>query len=256
MANSPWHKILDHPEDSHLVQFYGSDEDGLAVNVTKYLAEGLKKGEAGIVIATADHIQLFSRRLEGLDGFHRIAWLDAAKTLGQFMSARMPDWDRFEQTIVPAIQSIRGESTGLRAYGEMVGLLWTAGKVHAAILLEQFWNRLLSRSALSFNLFCGYPIDVLSKDFDPATVDALLCTHTHIVPAEDPRFEKSICLAMEEVLGSKAEAAEAAMKDERFRARWGILPRTEGLILWLRRNLPAQADEVLARARAYSHQPI
>jgi hypothetical protein len=73
------------------------------------------------------------------------------------------------------------------------------------------------------------------------------------MPAEDERLEESLCRAMEEVLGSKAEAAEAAMKNARFRARWGILPRSEGLILWLRRNVPAQADEVLARARAYSH---
>jgi hypothetical protein len=235
-----------------LVQFYGSDEESLAANVTKYLAEGLKKGEGAIVIATPEHVDLFKRRLGVPDQSYRVLWLDAEETLARFMVGGMPDWDRFQEIAVPAIQGILKETEGLRAYGEMVGVLWTAGKRHAAILLEQLWNRLLSRSAPSFNLFCGYPIDVLSKDFDPASVDALLCTHTHILPAEGRRLETSLCQAMEEVLGSKAEGAESAMKDERFRARWGILPRSEGLILWLRRNLPLQADEILSRARSYS----
>jgi hypothetical protein len=135
--NSPWQKILDRPVDGQLVQFYGSDEEGLAVNVTKYIAEGLKRGEGAIVIATPDHVASFSRRLEMEEGFERIAWLDAEQTLRKFVSSGVPEWDRFEQTIVPAIQSVRGEGSGMRAYGEMVGLLWTAGKSHAAILLEQ-----------------------------------------------------------------------------------------------------------------------
>ncbi len=252
---SPWSKVLDHPHDDHLVQFYGSDDESLAVNVTKYLAEGLKKREGAIIIATPEHVELFKRRLGPLEDGHQIAWLDAEKTLAQFIVGGMPDWDRFQATIVPVIQDIRKETEGLRAYGEMVGLLWTAGQRHAAILLEQLWNRLLSRSVPSFNLFCGYPIDVLSKDFDPASVDALLCTHTHILPAEGQRFETSLCQAMEEVLGSKAEAAESAMKDERFRARWGILPRSEALILWLRRTLPTKAEEILSRARSYASSP-
>jgi hypothetical protein len=248
MASSPWNRVLDRPNDDHLVQFYGSDDHALVVNVTKYLAEGLKRGEAGIVIATPAHIALFSHNLR--DSGPRIAWLGADQTLSEFMVDGMPDWDRFEQTISPAIQSIRAEATGLRAYGEMVGLLWSAGKYAAAVRLEQFWNRLLART--SFTLFCGYPIDILSKDFDPDAVDALLCSHTHVVPAGNGKLEASICRAIEEVLGSKAETAEAAMKEQCFRARWAILPRSEALILWIRRYLPAQADEILARARSYS----
>jgi hypothetical protein len=248
MATSPWNRMLDSPGEDHLVQFYGTDDDSLAVNVTKYLVEGLKRGEGAIVIATPAHIALFSRNLH--DAGPRIAWLGANQTLAEFMVDGMPDWDRFQQTISPAIQSIRGHAAGLRAYGEMVGLLWTAGKYAAAVRLEQFWNRLLSRSP--FTLFCGYPIDILSRDFDPDALDPLLCSHTHVVPAGDPRLEASIYQAMEQVLGSKAESAEAAMKDQCFRARWAVLPRSEALILWIRRNLPVEADEILARARSYS----
>lgn len=250
MCSSPWNRILNLPDEDHLVQFYGSNEDLLTSNVTKYLAEGLRSGDGAIVIATPAHIRMFSSGLGLLDATHHIAWLDAENTLKQFMVDGMPDWDRFQHVLTPVIRSMRLCTTGLRAYGEMVGLLWRGCQYAAAIRLEQFWNRLLSRS--SINLFCGYPIDILSRDFDPNAVDALLCAHTHVVPAGTGMLEASICRAMTEVLGTKAEWAEAAMKDERFRARWGILPRSEGLILWLRRNHPAEADEVLARALDYS----
>jgi hypothetical protein len=250
MATSPWNKVRNQPDDDHLVQFYGVDDDSLASNVTKYLAEGLRQGEGAIVIATVAHIDLFSRRLGLVDASHRIVWLDAEHTLAQFMSLGMPDWERFQKTIVPVIRDVRAGTEGVRAYGEMVGLLWTAGKCAAAIRLEQYWNRLLGHS--SFNLFCGYPIDVLSKEFDPKAIDALLCNHTRVVPASDRNLEASLFRAVEEVLGSKAEETEAAMRKRLFGTHWGVLPRCEGLILWLRQNLPAQADEVLDRARSYS----
>jgi hypothetical protein len=249
MPASPWLKILDSPSDAHLVQFYGSDESRLASNVSKYLTEGLKNGEGALVIAVPAHLESFQAALDA-DLRKRVAWLDAQPTLDQFLRNGMPDWDLFEATIPPAMQRVRANSEGVRAYGEMVGILWSNGRHAAAIRLEQFWNRLLSRA--SFQLFCGYPIDVLNPAFAPASVDAILCNHTHIVPADGPEFETALCRAMEEVAGAKAERAEALMKSELFRARWGILPRSEGLILWMRRHLPNHADEILRRAKAYS----
>jgi hypothetical protein len=244
---SPWQKILDSPKDSHLVQFYGWDQNLLTSNVSKYLHEGLKHGEGGIVIATPEHIEAFSKLMG--DSRDRVMWLDAEQTLSRFMRNGMPVWHLFEEVVPPAVQQVRTEFDGVRAYGEMVGLLWTQGRHLAAIRLEQFWNRFLTHSA--FQLYCGYPIDIFGADFDPARLDALLCNHTHIVPAGGPKMEAAICRAMEEVAGSKAENAEADMKNERFRARWGILPRSEGLILWTRQNLPSRADEILERAKAY-----
>jgi hypothetical protein len=36
-----------------------------------------------------------------------------------------------------------------------------------------------------------------------------------------------------------------------YRPSWGIVPRGEAVILWLRNNLPDYADEILSRARRY-----
>lgn len=76
-------------------------------------------------------------------------------TLGRFMLAGQPDWDAFENTIAAAMRSVRPahDRAGLRAYGEMVGVLWKNRQFSAAVRLPQFWNRLLSR--MSFTLFCG-----------------------------------------------------------------------------------------------------
>ena len=45
----------------HVVQFYGRNDDALAANVSRYLGEGLQRGEGLVVIATAAHIRA-SRR--------------------------------------------------------------------------------------------------------------------------------------------------------------------------------------------------
>ena len=39
----------------HLVQFYDADPEAWAKSVGRYLAEGLKQGEAALVIATPEH---------------------------------------------------------------------------------------------------------------------------------------------------------------------------------------------------------
>jgi len=91
----------------------------------------------------------------------------------------------------------------------MVGILWKAGRFSAAILLEQFWNDLLSRSP--FNLFCAYPIDVFEQDFRPAHLDALLCAHTHLLPtAANEDLDSAIDRAMDEILGRRWGARDSA----------------------------------------------
>lgn len=86
----------------------------------------------------------------------------------------------------------------LRAFGEMVDILWAKRQFSAAVRVEQLWNRLLSRS--SFSLYCAYAVDVFGKEFQIATLDRVLRSHTHIVPAEtDGRLDAAIDRAMEEI---------------------------------------------------------
>src|SRR5689334_1580711 len=151
--------ISDHALHTHVVQFYEADQPQLIANVSRYLLGGLERGEGLLVIATELHSEQFRRELARLGQDvdhaileHQVLFLDAHGTLMQFLVNGEPDAARFESVIRSAIQDIRPCSGGsLRAYGEMVGLLWSAGRFSAAIRLEELWNALLT--TVGFKLF-------------------------------------------------------------------------------------------------------
>jgi hypothetical protein len=252
------HLLTNAEPHGHLVQFYEMDAECLTNNVSHYLSEGLQRGDGQIVIATPVRTRGFVSQLNSLgvdtDAAIRhgnLLLLDAQETLSAFMLDGMPDWNRFQKVILSAMQRVGAENKqkGLRAYGEMVGVLWTAGRFSAAIQLEQYWNKLLA--AKGFNLFCGYPIDIFSREFQIADVDALLCAHTHVVAAaSNGDLETAIDRSIDAVLGDTAEGLKRLMQLN-FRPSWAAMPRGEALILWLRNNLPVQGEQIVSKAREY-----
>jgi hypothetical protein len=249
-------RLLDHPEpEEHFVQLYGDNDQLLTRNVSRYLGEGLRRGDGLLVIATAEHRGSIVRQLTQerayslavLEG--RLVFLDAAATLNRFLVEGQPDQSRFEYVIGEALEGIRARAvhTGIRAYGEMVGLLWQAGQTSAAVRLEQLWNELLKASDVS--LYCAYPIDILGPDFRHASVDALLCAHTHLVPT-DSTLEAALERAMDEVLGGRVDGLRSLIQAN-HRPAWAALPKAEAIILWLRNNLPGSAERIITRAREY-----
>jgi hypothetical protein len=239
----------------HLVQFY-DDECVLAKNVSHYLAEGLGRGEQLVVIATPGHRDAFTRELEeqGLEpaatiGQGRLLLLDAGETLAGFMVDGQPDSERFENTVGSLIRKLRAQAGDgeLRAYGEMVDLLWNAGHSSAAMRLEELWNDLLSVNR--FSLLCAYQIDVFGKEFQTGVLDGVLCAHTHLVSAgAKGDLDVAVNGAIEQVLGSRAKGLKLLIQAN-FRPSWAVIPEAEATVLWLRNNLPDYADEILARAR-------
>ncbi len=210
------------------------------------------------MIATDAHSVLFRSGLAALgadvqaaEREGRLAFCDAALTMEWFMVGGQPVWHRFETTVGAAMRQVRpsADRAGLRAYGEMVGILWNARQFSAAIRLEQFWNKLLGRS--SFSLYCAYCIDIFDREFQTAALDELLCAHTHLVPAETHGFlETSINRAIDDVLGTEAHSLKLLIKATN-RPAWAVLPSGEATVLWLRTNLPDRADRILSRAREH-----
>jgi hypothetical protein len=258
----------DHPRDtllrrprpqSHMVLFYGTDDKLLAHNAGRYLFEGLKVGDGLLVIGVPEHNCAIAHELNRLGADvdasvreGRICFLDAEEMLGEFMVGGQPYWGHFEMAVGGSIREIRTRvgHGGLRAYGEMVGVLWNAGQHSAAIRLEQFWNKLLSRCSAS--LFCGYPIDIFAKEFQIGAVDALLCAHTHLIPAgSNGDLEAAVNRAMDSVLGAEAHAIRSTVD---AKPAWAGMPKAEATMLWVRENLPGCADDILARAREF-YQP-
>jgi hypothetical protein len=260
----PWEKLLEQPHTrGHFVQLYEAGEASLAKNVGSYLWQGLRQGDGVLVIATPEHQALFSGHLDRLGanlaallGSQQLVFWDAQHTLSQFMAARGPDWQRFESVMHTAMRQVRPgkNAAGLRAYGEMVGLLWKARQFAAAIRLEQLWNRLLEQS--SFSLYCAYAIDVFGKEFEVSNLEGILCTHTHLFPAQpDGTLENALNRSMDEILGPKADELRVLIKTN-YHPTWAVMPNAESIILWLRRNLPEQADRIIARARHYYGVPL
>jgi hypothetical protein len=176
-------------EAGHVVQFY-EQSPYLVDRVSAFIAPGLQAGEAAIVIATPEHLALIEMALaaRGVDvaDARKIGSyldLDAAQTMSRFMIDGRPDRERFVNVIGGAITGVRPKAQFpiVRAYGEMVALLWAQGRQDAAIDLEELWNQLLGHHP--FSLMCGYPIEGLG-DPDSPTVRQMMAAHTRAHPWE------------------------------------------------------------------------
>lgn len=160
-------------DTGHVVQFYRQDSS-LLDSLSHSIGPSLEAGDAIVVIATKGHRLGLAERLvamglelETIRRSGRYLSLDANETLSKFMVEEMPDAGRFAElagTIIQratlAARPIGGRKHRVFAFGEMVALLWGAGKSAAAIRLEQLWNDLATTH--SFSLHCAYPL----KSFD------------------------------------------------------------------------------------------
>ncbi len=119
--------------------------------------------------------------------------------------------------------------------------------------MEHYWNEL--RDSARFKLFCAYPIDVLGKCFRSVAVDALLGTHTHLLPGgTSAHLEHALNRAMDEVLGPKVDGVRSLIQTN-YRPSWAKMPSAEGMILWMRNNLPEYVDQIVDLAREYYPKP-
>ena len=233
--------LVDQPDNRHFVQFYGADERHHVASVQGYFRTGLASGALGVAIARPELLQALAMPDSDLHA------LDAQATLDSLLLDGEPDWHLFDATVGALVRRLAASGRPIRAYGEMVGLLWTAGERSAALRLEQFWNRLLRAQPLT--LYCGYPLDMFDADFKIGEVDGIMCAHTHVLPSgTDARVRRSLDQAIDEVLGSQADALRPLIKAN-FRPTWASVPDAEATTLWLRNNLPGAADAIMQRAR-------
>jgi hypothetical protein len=169
----------------HAAKFY-ENEASLYRTVSRFLAEGLAGGHPVVMIATPEHERgiedmLRASRIAVMDARRQgdLVMLDAEETLGAFMVDGHPDRHLFEEQIGGIIeQMLRGRSHAvLRAYGEMVDVLWKQGRPDAAIELEILWNQLLAK--YDFSLLCGYSMGNFYKE--PRRFQDVCEQHTHVV---------------------------------------------------------------------------
>ena len=171
----------------HAVRFY-ENKASLARTVSEFLAEGLVTGQPALMIATPEHRdavldELRARHIdvEKVDAAGDLLVLDARETLRLFMVDGMPDVSLFKTHLPAAIDRLcRGrKDCTIRAYGEMVDVLWQDGLTAAAIRLEMLWNQLAMTH--EFSLLCGYAMGSFYKD---AGMRDVCAQHSHVIPAD------------------------------------------------------------------------
>jgi hypothetical protein len=174
-------------EFEHFVQFYEA-EPPLFDSLVGFIGDGLAAGEAGIVIATAEHRDELERRLRavGIDVERARAAgiyvaLDAADTLSRIVVDGVLEAERFSELIGGELARAAGGRRRVRVFGEMVGLLLARGHVAATVRLEELWNEL--RHTHAFRLFCAYPLEQLGGRGLAHPIVEVCARHSRVIPA-------------------------------------------------------------------------
>jgi signal transduction histidine kinase/ActR/RegA family two-component response regulator len=215
-------------ELDHFVHFY--ETDGFLLDLlSNFVSTGLSAGDACIVVATKAHRESLDERLSacGVDVAAAIergqfVSLDAAETLSKFMVDGSPEPERFNEVVGSIITRAAEGRRCVRAFGEMVALLWGQGNRGAAIHLEELWNSL--HRTYPFTLFCAYPMNGFAGEALASQLGDVCGAHSRVIPAEsysaltdaDDRL-RAIALLQQKARSLEAEVAERKAAEARLR---------------------------------------
>lgn len=174
----------------HVVQFYSHDDE-LVDAVSGYLSAAIGAQEVAVVVATEEHRRAFDVAMaaSGVDvaaartsGSYIVA--DAAETVSRFVIDGQVDRALFGSVVGQLMRTASAAGRPVRVYGEMVALLWDAGRINAAIDLEALWNEL--GSVLPFSLYCAYPTHSVTGAAHRADLEAICHLHADVVGSAPP----------------------------------------------------------------------
>lgn len=168
----------------HIAQFY--EDDAVFLNtLVRFVDAGLMAGEAVIVIATRQHLRALEERLTAImigmaNSRLNEAYItiDAHEALGKFMIKGWPDDGLFLEFVMGLIERASAHGRRVRAFGEMVALLWGAGNTAATIRLEYLWNKVCKIQKLP--LFCAYPKTGFTEETSKSIAD-ICAAHSKII---------------------------------------------------------------------------
>lgn len=215
---SAWDEMGD---AEHFVQFY--EADGFLLNsLSGFIGQAITSGDAAVVVATQAHRDGLDELLQanGLDvrsakSRGRYVSLDAAETLSKFMLNGAPEPARFKEVLGGVIAGVTDGRSRIKAFGEMVALLWAEGNYAGAIRLEELWNDL--QKAHSFSLFCAYPMNGLSGEKLIEPHGSVCNVHSRVIPAESYADLADSNSRLREIalLQQKAQSLEAEVEERR-----------------------------------------
>jgi len=168
----------------HVVHIYESD--GIFLDaLAGFVGGGINAGECVIVIATGAHLSALEARLKGfgiridtLVKDDRYIPMNAEEMLSRFMVDGWPDEGLFMDAITQLIDRAGRRNRRVRAFGEMVALLWAKGLTGATVNLEHLWNKFCGQQA--FSLFCAYPRSGFTQDIKES-LDHICGCHSKMI---------------------------------------------------------------------------
>jgi MEDS: MEthanogen/methylotroph, DcmR Sensory domain len=177
--------LRDPPRCAHLV-FPCTDDRSIVDAITIFASAGLENEEAVVLVATEDHCTRVIARLEG-EGFNtralqrsnQLICAKASDTLSRFMVNGAPDEALFRDAVTEIVtraksSGVTGQPRNVRAFGEMVSLLWRVD-VAVAARLEELWNNVIEEHQLA--LLCTYSLD--GTHSHGALPECLVGAHSH-----------------------------------------------------------------------------
>ena len=168
----------------HLVQIYDRD-DVFLDSLEGFVTGGLRAGDGVIIIAMQSHRAALEDRiraagidLEAARANDQYIDLDAGETLGTFMRDGWPDEKLFALQVGGLLARAGYAGRRVRAFGEMVAILWAQGHNGATVRLEHLWHDLCQNEG--FSLFCAYPKAGFTKDVDES-IREICAAHSRVV---------------------------------------------------------------------------
>ena len=169
----------------HVLQIYENDEVFLNA-LAGFVGDGINSGDSCIIIATDIHLEALEKKLENygvhvrlLAADNRYIPLNAKEMLSRFMVNGWPDETLFMHTVSEILKEARSTNhRRIRAFGEMVAILWEEDNNGATVHLEHLWNKFCQQDA--FCLFCAYPKSAFTEDINNS-MDHICNAHSKMI---------------------------------------------------------------------------
>jgi signal transduction histidine kinase/CheY-like chemotaxis protein len=203
-------------------------EDFPVARVARFLAEGLRAGEAAVVLlgpqrggALREALRASGLDVDALLRSGQLTWLDPEHTLPALLSGGEVDAARFASLVPPLLADLRARHGAVRTYGEMVDLLSRRGDFRGALELERLWNEALR--AHPAPVLCTYDASAFGGEDGAARLHAVTAEHRHVhAPDRGAHAAALRGLALDLAEKTRALEAESARRSaaERERDRW------------------------------------
>src|SRR5688500_12393154 len=171
----------------HLVQFYEHDKYFME-SLEGFAGCGLLSVDIVVILATKAHLADLRIRLinqcfdiDKLAASDQYITLDADDALAAFMVNNWPDEKLFNYFVSQVLLRARKNQRKVRAFGEVVAVLWEQGNSGATVQVENLWHRLHGQD--NFTLYCAYPKSGFTQNASES-IDKLCETHSKIIDGQ------------------------------------------------------------------------